>query len=346
MLRRGTCCQTEELRGESNNVGFALAETHFALGDVASAFTVVNQIRDLAGAEGLKDIESVSQFVEGWLLYQLEDYPSAERAFSDFMRSAKEPFGDEDKSFALACGYMALTLEAQQKQEAASEWFRRVLPITNTYVQSPYVHALPYWFHSRALLGSCGTDETQLDEALATANEGLGLARAWPWEWMEPHFQLAIAMVQHRSGNVPAAIRSLESGLAKAIEPRATLFATGNWDWPTPGVPTTRRELELTLADYYVQMQQTNDAIGLLRAGIEIRERALPAGHFQVALARLRLGEFLLEHADDKAQYEEARSELRTACEGFQESTYLDAARRRAVTGLIELSEMLGDVGP
>ena len=131
-----------------------------------------------------------------------------------------------------------------------------------------------------------------------------------------------------RRGQPQAAIDSLVSGLGKAEEPQATFRSS--WH----DVPTTRADLELMLANVYVQQDRTDDARNVLDEAVRIRAEHLEADHIQTALARLRLGEFLIAQSD----YTAAEQPLLIAHKKLLPySEVVDPLRRRAATKLLEL---------
>ena len=92
--------------------------------------------------------------------------------------------------FGMPYAYLAMTLEASPDQRAAAaNHFRRLLPLTQVYVdtKSPR-YVLAHWLHARALLGLSAEDQTHLADTLAIAEAGLGFVQRWQSRWEEPSF--------------------------------------------------------------------------------------------------------------------------------------------------------------
>ena len=109
-------------------------------------------------------------------------------------------------------------------------------------------------------------------------------------------YHQAIAEIRLRldDGERQAAINSVEEGLAKTIEPHATFRQIRDL------VPTRALRLEIMLARLYLDLENGNvkQARDVLEQAVDFREQALGAGHFQTAMAQLRLGEFLVGNPD------------------------------------------------
>jgi tetratricopeptide (TPR) repeat protein len=324
-----------ELRREprGHRTGLQLAEMYFAESNIDAAFELVRQIEEFATTEG--PVESLTDclLLRGWLHFQLESYELAAVSFRQSMELAEERFGTNSTNFTYPCFYLAVSLEAQQRHGEAAAYFERMLPLTEAMVAMPHVGPLANFGYARALVGSAGDNDTQLQAALDVAQKGLAHVTGWPWPWNEPAFHHVIAKVHLRRGQSQAAIDSLQTGLQKATEPKATLRSSP-FD-----LPTSRQELEVMLARIYVEDNRPDKAHQVLQEFVRIREEQLGADHIQVALAQLRLGEFLLTLSD----YAAAKQPLHEAFEKLR--PYAEAAdpiRRRAANQLVELYTKLG----
>jgi hypothetical protein len=323
----------DEPRG--HRVGFTLVETYFAHGDLNRAFELIDQIEEKLDA-GVAPVESRIDclFLRGWLHYQLENYELSAELCQQSMKLAREHFGERDVKFGWPCGYVALSLEAQPNQRgAAARQYRRLLPLTKLYVEnmSPrHDHDIAHWFHVRALLGSVQRDDSRLRDALTIAETGLHLAQETGWSCKEPAYRQLSAELQLRLQDQgrQAAIESLECGLAKACEPHAT-YRSSRWQ-----LPTTRSELERTLAALHLEDGRTERAKQVLVDGVQIRSNVLGEHHIQVAQAQLRLGEFLVAQSEHAA----AERTLLAAHDTLNPHSHVaDHLRRRAATKLAEL---------
>ena len=329
-----TLCQAnDELKNEPRGYrqGFLLVETYFAQGDLQNAFAMVRQLEEQLRTTKTSSVESLADclFLKGWLHFQLENYTRAAGLFEESMQIAKEHLGDRSTAFAGPCIYLGLTCEALQQTDDAEDVFRQVLPITEPFVEASPSYTTIHWSHPRALHAVAGDDKRQLEEALRIVSRGHAFVTAWPHEWMEPAFHLVNAKLRRRLGDSrETTIEVLENGIARAQEPRAT-FRSSRWQ-----VPTTRTELERMLVGLFKENGNTVSAKQVLADGVRIRGDALGEDHIQVAMAQLRLGEFLTEQSEFAA----AEPPLLAAYEKLnQHPNVVDHLRHRATIKLVEL---------
>ncbi len=167
---------------------------------------------------------------------------------------------------------------------------------------------------------------------LTVAQKGHDHVGLRSWTWKQPAFHLLDAEVHRRRDQPEAAIDALQRGLEKAEEPHAT-FRASRYD-----VPTMRSELELMLANLLVQEDRQDEAREVLNEAVQKRAAHLETEHIQVALAQLRLGEFLITQSDLTA----AEQPLKQAHEKLlRHSDVVSPLRWRAATKLVELYQMM-----
>jgi serine/threonine protein kinase len=340
-------CQGNYMQSESRGlqIGFELAETHFAAGEIDRAFNQVAHMEDLARSLGQFESLAECLFIRGWMHYQLEDYQTAEQLFGQAMQVAREHVGEDDPRFGWPCAYLAFTLEAQptRAQEAKALYDKLRIAMKREFIDKPVVYETASWHYVRALLGTCGGDDAALDEAERVAQQGLEYVSAWPWPPCEWAFLYELGRIQQRRGSPAAAEKLLREGLEKAPEPLATSIAMRDY------LTITRAQLEVTLAGV---LRESGSANGLEEAkqvygeGVVIRTQGLGSDHIQVALAQLRLGEFLAVNYPDDERLRGA-DQLREAYQklSVHTSTAVDAARRRAAQRLAELYDTLNQTG-
>ena len=160
------------------------------------------------------------------------------------------------------------------------------------------------------------------------AERGLAKAQVWPQSGSESHLHLAVAIAQHELGRTEQAVESLRTGLDKIKLP----FMRPD----RKNVPKSRRELEVTLARYLVELGDDDGAEQVYRDGIDARLKVehLPPDHLQVALAELHFGTFLWE----QRRFEYAEEQLLAAQQkllGNPEAA--DANRKQVATQLVDL---------
>ncbi len=341
-LEAWNLCQGNYMQSESLGlqIGFELAETHFAAGEIERAFSQIAHMEELARSLGQFESLAECLFIRGWMHYQLEDYQTAEQLFGQAMQEARDHVGEDDPRFGWPSAYRAFTLEAQQgAQEAKPLYDRLRTDMKQEFIDQPVVYETASWLYVRALLGTCGGDDAALDEAERAAQHGLKYVSAWPWPPCEWAFLHELGRIQQRRGSPAAAETLLRAGLEKALEPLATSIAMRDY------LTITRGELEVTLAGV---LRESGSANGLEEAkqvydeGVVIRTQALGSDHVQVALAQLRLGEFLAVNYRDDERLRGA-DQLREAYQklSLHTSTAVDASRRRAAQQLAELYDAL-----
>jgi hypothetical protein len=341
-LEAWNLCQGNYMQSESRGqqIGFELVETYFASGDIDRAFSHVARMEDLANSLGLDESLAECLFTKGWLHYQLEDDRAAEQCFRQAMQVAREHVGENHPRFVWPCAYLAFTLEAQGKtQEAIPLYDILRTRMKQRFIDKSVVYETASWLYVRAILGACGDDNAQLREAERIAQQGLEYVSAWPWPTCEAAFRHELARIQQRRSSPAAAFVSLRAGLATASEPLATSMAMRDY------LTTPRGELEVALARVLRESGSTNEldqAKDVFEEGVVIREQALGSDHIQVALAQLRLGEFLSVDSREDKRLQGARP-LREAYQklAVYTSTAVNAARRRAAQQLAELYDSL-----
>ncbi|MCA9215924.1 MAG: protein kinase, partial [Planctomycetales bacterium] len=341
-LEAWNLCQGSYMQSESRGqqIGFELAESFFAAGEIDRAFEQISQMELLARSAKLVGSLAECLFIKGWLHYQLEDYQAAEQLFGQAMQEARDQVGEDDPRFGWPSAYLAFTLEAQQRAQEAKPLYDKLrTDMQQEFIDEPVVYETASWLYVRSLLGRRGVDDATLDEAERVARQGLAHVSAWPWPSCEWAFLYELGRIQQRRGMPDAAIISLQAGLAKASEPLATSMAMRNY------MTATRGELEVTLGGLLCESGSVNgleEAKQVFDEGVVFREKTLGRDHIQVALAQLRLGEFLVvdSHEDERLR---GADQLREAYQklSVHTSTAVDAARRRAAQQLGDLYETL-----
>jgi tetratricopeptide (TPR) repeat protein len=227
--------------------------------------------------------------------------------------------------------------------DEAQLYYQRVLAITQRYgpvgnmmvatsyaehVRADYPRAVSLIFAGKSGSGD-DSREKMLLEAIDLMDEALRFEAAWPRPWAAPHLYLVKGIAQYKLGQRDVATDSLEEGLARCQEPYPSLHTKSKES------PTSRRELEVTLADYYVEAGRFDEAVAVFVDGIAVRiEQFGSADHLQVALAELRFGMFLLRHD----RFDRAEDSLLTAHEKLSRNPSATSATvERAASQLTDL---------
>ena len=192
------------------------------------------------------------------------DYEHAARILSEAVNSASQQSGKMHADYGYAAIQLARTYEAMGRSEDASELYAELSPLIRYFCQCRG-HA------SDRLLGACSRDSRVLPVMIrhrstklrGIVNEGIcrrSISIVGRGE--EPSFHLLRAIVHHRRGQLEPAIDELKVGLEKAQEPQATIRTSYKH------LPSSRWELEATLADYLVEAGRTEEAKEHLRNAV------------------------------------------------------------------------------
>lgn len=318
-----------------HRIGYRLAELEFADSHVDQAYLLLEQIHRLAARHEVAESQVQCQSQLGWLYFQVGDYEEAERQLRAAVEAARRETGDRHADFGHAAVQLAETYEILDRPSDASERYRQAMPLTSAFVDLGAVFPLAYRVHARGMLASCGNEPELLDKAELLVNEAYANIRRYHRETDEPCFNLLRANIHRRRGHLERAIEELRVGLAKAKEPQPTIRAEYTC------IPTSRCELETTLADFLVEAGRADEAKAFLDEVITIRVNTEELGphHIQTTLARLRYGEFLLE----RKEYPMAKQQLVAALESLPDSQLVRGVRGRTLGNIAVCCDALND---
>jgi tetratricopeptide (TPR) repeat protein len=328
------CQADDDLQHEPRGFlrGLRLAKTYFVQGQVKAAFDQLTQVEDILLSEQSPPPESVleCEFLKGWLYLQLENHERSAESFRESAKIASQYLGDEYHMVGFSHTYLGMALEALGHHEEAAASFHKAISTAEPYVDTPYVHYLHYWMYGRSVIGSAAEPD-EFDQALEASQRAIEFLSGWPRTWLEPVFHEVIAGAQVRLGDRKSAVRSLKEGLDKAVEPQAT------WRSTQMDAPTTRRDLEVMLAGLYLNDGKADEARRVLQNGVQERKK-LGDDHIQIAMAQLRLGEFLV----GQSAYVAAEEPLKDAFDQLEpHPDVVNHLRTRAAAGLVKVYEAL-----
>ena len=334
--------QGSELRAEpdGHGIGLHLADVHFAMGDVDEALKIVDRIETLAREYEVTSSLMKCRAYRGWIYYQLGDPETAIQILEEATLQARDIFGSNSGFYARSCLHLALSYQAFElpDSEGAKHQCRKVLDVTQSWIDAPHVNIFAYWAHAHAALATCDGDPQQLDEVEKIVEEGLRSVRAWRQASFEPAFYVLKAMVQRsrEPGHHDSVISLLKVALQGTKEPLATHRNTGKYQ-----VPTDRWQVEEKLVEVLLEAERATDARLEMEQAVEIRSNHLGLHHIQTLMARIRLGEYLV----GQGLYVEAAPKLESVYNTapFSKSSHLGALRWKVATLLVTAYEHLND---
>ena len=184
---------------------------------------------------------------------------------------------------------------------------------------------------------------TNCKKPVGLHNRSIEFAREVNWPCKETSFHQVTAELEllagaDRSTAIDSAIASLRTGLETAPEPQAT-YRAFLWN-----LPTTRRGLEMMLADLYLEDGNAKAAEAVLKDAVAIRQDAMGPEHIQTSMAQLRLGEFLVDHATSEgSSASEAEQPLLATFEKLQsEPDVVHRLRWRVTNCLADMYQSIG----
>jgi len=315
-----------------------LAELYLVTGHRDKSAVVVAQVEKICRENELDESWADLYLFKGWSHALREDFFAAESNLTKSLHHAQNAFPERHPLLAYTRFYLAEALRQQGKHDQAQDYYRQVTPITSSYIHMPQVLVVPYYVHAMSLIYS-DPSKQGMEMALAVATEAHQLVADWPRPspWVEPHLYLAMAIPRYRLGDTDAAIDLLREGLAKS-DSFPSLRATRTH--PDGGygnkIPISRHELELVLAAYVAERDGFDAAVAVYLDGIQFRQERLGHDHLQVALAKMRLGEFLFQHG----KFDEASSQLEAAYEKLAtDPNAADASRAHAAERMVAICE-------
>jgi tetratricopeptide (TPR) repeat protein len=319
----------------AHSYGLTLAEIYCAAGRHEEGLAVIDEVEE-GCRDYVKDSFVRCMYLRGWAHILREDYAAAASTLQAAVKLAKEHLEESHAYTLLSRFHLARTLDALGRQAEAQEQFQTVLPLTRERVQLPNARQMELFAHAWSLLHGGSTDEQTLREALDAAEQGLERAAVWPQYGSGPHLHLAKAIAQYKLAKLR------QQGIGSAVK---TLRAALNQHAFIPlrprhkHVPMSRHELEVQLAEWLVEQGNESEAERALSDAVELRREHFGEDHPKVALAELRLGDFLIE----RGEFDRAEELLRAAYEKLTtNSQAADASRERAAT---LMAAFLGEEG-
>ncbi|MFC1759387.1 tetratricopeptide repeat protein, partial [Planctomycetota bacterium] len=277
---------TDEPRG--HRITQELAETHFVKGQFQQAHRLLEQLEELC-----REHQATVSLVEcltlrGWGFCIAEDYAAAEyylRNAVEIAEKNKSEYPTNTRSFANF--HLARVLVELERNSDAQVHLQRILEQTTGFTKDVVADEITLYGHAWTLAHQDSSTKAELESAIEFAERGLEQSSLRQHSWQEPHFHLVIAIAQHKLGRVDSAINSLQRGIKKCRQPFPSLRASRE------SIPTSRRELEVTLARLLAGQNKVEDAVKVLEHGVDVRKEQFSSEHLQVVLAELRLGKFL-----------------------------------------------------
>ena len=342
--------QTPDLLTEPqrHSTTLGLADVSFALGDVDKAFTLVDEIERICRDNNVTTSLIQCLDLKGGFYFQLGDYEAAAEVLEEATVLASDR--KMEALFGRPCAQLALTYLALGQPERAKDKYQEVQPLTQYFVElsqddDPRVEDYPCWVHAHGLLAE--DDPQQLNEAnkiYVAAFEKVKGSRDYYHEARKTAYYVLHAIIERRRNPDPEdlklVIEKLKSDLEKVTEPRAT-YATVT----TPGhyqVPTDRWQVEAKLVELLLEDDQNVEAFEVMEQALEVRQRAFGNTHIQTLLAKIRLGEFLLD-LNDLETCDDAAAYLENAYEALPDSPHLRGVRRNIAKRLVAAYERLDD---
>ena len=309
--------------------GLHVAEVHLVEHRHTEAAKILDEIEVAARSHAVTDALAHCLFLKGWGELYRDDLVSAEKYLSQVLQEAEKSPDAMQEIAAFARFYLAKCLVATHRTKEAADLFGKNVVLTRPRFRNQTANSTVLYGHAWACLHT-GND-TLISEANQAIDRGLTGAAIESQKFAMPHFFLAKAIATHKSGNLNKAIESIKQGLAVHND-LATPFQSTSWKW----IPTTGRELEVTLAKYYLEQSADNleKAKQVFLDGIARRTECLGARHLSVALAELRFGTFLLE----QQQFKAAQAQLETAF--FKLRDNRDAAQFNVWTAAMRLASV------
>ena len=320
--------------------GLRVAEIHLVEHRHVEAEKILKEIESDCRKHGVTDALIRCLFLQGWGHLYRDDFESAERLFRVALHECEGNSKSLEEIAAFVRFYLGRCLFAQGSADNISEaqnLFLQNFKLTTPLFKARTATEIALFGHAWTCLHS--GDESLFDEAAIAADRALAAVKKWSQiRWM-PHLCLTKAVSEYRSGDLEQAIQTLERGL-DLHQQLPTPFQCTSWN----KIPATRRELEITLAQYYLERKGAPDinlkkAKGVFETGISDRKQSLrDERHMSVALAELRYGCFLVE----QQQWEEAATQLNSAYSKFENNPDAAQANRELATRkLNEVSEAL-----
>jgi tetratricopeptide (TPR) repeat protein len=297
-------CQRAELETEPLGylIALDLAETHLAAHRHSEAHRVIDEVeRDCRGYQ-LTDTLVRCLFLRGWGHLLRDDFEAAEES----LRNAYDLGLENNLDPALVIMayirfYRGRALFSLGRHQEASRILREHLERGRVGAAATYPDDMGLFAHAWSVL-HCG-DEKLLPEAQRAISRGLDAALVPSRRRSLPQFYLVRAIAQRQMGELDRAIKYLQQGLEEYDN-----FSMFRLYLHCRDTPKTRRDLEVTLAQYL--MEQNVDNLKVAKhvhlQGIWKRQAALGPGHLRVALAELRYGVFL----NQQGEFDEAKTQL------------------------------------
>ena len=315
-------------------IALELAETHLAAHRHAAAHRVLDEVEERCRDYQLTDTLVRCRFVRGWGHLLRDDFEAAEESLRRAYREGLENNLDPKLVImAYVRFYHARALYSLGRHEEAASKFREHYERGTAAADAVYPDDMGLYALAWSALHT-GV-RTLLPEAQKAIERGFDAAQVPCRRRSLPQFYLVRAIAERQSGNLGQAIESLKLGLAEYDE-----FSMSRLYLHRRDTPKTRRDLEVTLAQYLMEQDVKNlqEAKNVHLEGISKRQRELGHNHLRVALAALRYGTFLKQ----QKQFLNAKEQLERAHQQLDKHSEAALANRQlAAQQLVEVCDVL-----
>ena len=306
------------------------AEACFAQHRHYDAKVMLDEAEQKCREQGWHDHLARALLLRGWGELLREDYAMADTYFRDVVQIEDQHSTYVHDTALQARFYLALSQDEQLKTDTARMLWRDLLPQLEEEAKtlpkrtgSPYTNQDAPYRYARALLGAGGVDNAK--KAIDLAERCLvnaDLARQWGHA---PQFLLLKAKGLIALSRFEEAREVLYDGLARYDQQVYTSHPFVHRD-----VPTTRRQLECALMSFLQHQEDFPGAEQVLWNSVELRvnrqpESPSPGDFLPIALAEVRLGQFLRERTD----FQSAEGHLKTAWNRLENNREAAEVNRR-----------------